>query len=1091
MRFTALTASLAVLSLAAHATAQDSDDPMNSGTFSGMELRSIGPAFMSGRIADIDIHPDDPSTWYVAVGSGGVWKTENAGTTWTPIFDDQPVYSIGDVTLDPQNPDIVWVGSGENHGGRHIAWGDGIYRSENGGQSWENMGLEDSEHLSTIIVHPEDSDTVYVAAQGPLWSSGGQRGLYRTTDGGASWENVLSAGEWTGVTDVVMDPRDPDVLYAATWQRHRTIAAYMGGGPESGIHRSTDGGDTWEQLSTGLPSGNVGKIGLAISPQDPDVVYAAIELERREGGVWRSDNRGGSWTQMSDTVSGGTGPHYYTELYASPHRFDEIYLVSNTTVWSDDGGANFQPIDNSNKHVDDHAIAFRADDEDYILFGSDGGLYESHDRMANWRYIANLPVTQFYKVAADDTAPFYRVYGGTQDNSTQVGPSRTDNRHGIRNSDWEISVFADGHQPAVEWGNPDIAYGQWQQGNLVRYDATNGELVYIQPQPAPGEPAERFNWDAPILVSRHEPTRLYHGSQRLWRSDDRGDSWTALSPDLTRDQDRMQLPLMGRQWSWDATWDLLAMGTFNTITSIAESETDENVIWIGTDDGLIQHTSDGGATWTRIEASSLARRFPARAYVNDIKIDIEDPNTVYVSLDNHKEGDFRPFLMMTRDGGRSWTNIGEDLPEDHIVWRLVQDHEDPELLFAGTEFGVFFSVDRGENWVELNAGAPTIAWRDLVIQRRENDLVGGTFGRGIYILDDYSPLREIDAEALSQDAVLFAPRNAQWYFQQHQLGFSPDAGSQGDDMYRAENPPLGAVFTYYLQDSLQTLEQIRQESEREANEAFEDTPFPGFDAVERERREVAPEVWLTVRNASGEVITRVSGPTRAGVHRVAWDLNYPAANAVTSAGGGNGNGPTGFRAPPGEYTVELSQRVRGETTQLSGPVGFTVERMNEGALGDAAMADLDAFYNRLMDIQRQTSGANAAMSQLDDRLGLLRVAINRSSGDHAALDADWQVMRNELDELRQALGGNPSSQGYGIQPETVGSRIGFASLGVGNSAYGPTPSHIQQLGWAEEEFAGIRTRLNALIERRLPAFEQALRDAGAPWTPSGIGAIPQ
>ncbi|MGD8414322.1 MAG: glycosyl hydrolase, partial [Candidatus Latescibacterota bacterium] len=539
------------------AGAKEDDEPrLSASTFSGLKLRGIGPALMSGRIADIAIHPDDNNLWYVGVGSGGVWKTDNAGVTWTPIFDDQGSYSIGCVTIDPGNPHVIWVGTGENVGGRHVGYGDGVYRSPDGGATWENKGLKDSQHISKIVVHPSQSNIIWVAAQGPLWSKGPERGLYQSTDGGETWKKVLGDDEWVGVTDVVVDPRDPDRLYAATWQRHRNVAAYMGGGPGSGIHRSTDGGATWEQLENGLPKSNMGKIGLAISPQRPDVLYAAIELDRRTGAVYRSNDRGGAWEKRSETVGGGTGPHYYQEIYASPHQFDRVYLASVELMVSDDGGKTFRQVKGENKHVDNHALAFRPDEPGYLLSGTDGGLYETFDLAQNWRFIANLPVTQFYKVAVDDSEPFYYVYGGTQDNNSQGGPSRTDNVHGIRNADWFVTLYADGHQSATEPGNPDIMYAEWQQGNLVRVDRTTGETINIQPQPRAGEDYERFNWDAPILVSPHSPTRLYFASQRVWRSDDRGDSWTPISGDLTRDQERIALPIMGKTWSWDSPWDL-------------------------------------------------------------------------------------------------------------------------------------------------------------------------------------------------------------------------------------------------------------------------------------------------------------------------------------------------------------------------------------------------------------------------------------------------------------------------------------------------------------------------------------------------------
>ena len=708
--------------------------------FAGFTLRSIGPALMSGRISDIVIHPEKEHTWYVAVGSGGVWKTGNAGITWKSVFDGQNSYSIGCISLDPQDPEIVWVGTGEDVGGRHVGFGDGVYKSENGGETWENMGLKKSEHISRILIHPEDPDILWVTAQGPLWTPGGERGLYKTTDGGKTWIKQLGDEEYTGATDLVMDPRDPDVLYAATWQHHRTVAAYMGWGPESAIYRTTNGGDEWIKLETGLPPGNKGKIGLAISPQDPDVVYAAIELDRRTGGVWRSENRGASWTKMSDAVASATGPHYYQELYASPAAFDRLYLMDASMKVSADGGKTFTPMNEKNKHGDNHAIAFKKDDPGYLLVGSDGGIYESFDLEKTWRFMANLPVTQFYKVAVDDKEPFYTVYGGTQDNNTQGGPSRTDNLSGIRNSDWEIVLFADGHQPATEPGNPDIMYAEWQEGNLVRVDRRTGEIVYIQPQPGKGEPAERFNWDSPILVSPHQPTTIFHASQRVWRSDDRGDSWKAISPDLTRNQERITLPIMGRQQSWDAPWDVYAMSNYNTISSLAQSPLNEELIYAGTDDGLIQVTDDGGENWKKIRVASLPG-VPEHAFVNDIKADLFEENTVYVCLDNHKYGDLRPYLFKSTDRGYSWTSLVSNLPDRHLVWRLVQDHENPELLFVATEFAIFFSIDGGGEWVKLTGSAPTISFRDLAIPRRENDLVGASCGRGFYILDDYPPPR--------------------------------------------------------------------------------------------------------------------------------------------------------------------------------------------------------------------------------------------------------------------------------------------------------------------------------------------------------------
>ncbi len=1057
---------------------------LNPKTFAGLELRSIGPALMSGRIADIAVHPSDRSTWYVAVGSGGVWKTTNSGTTWSPIFDEEASYSIGCITVDPSNPEVVWVGTGENVGGRHVGYGDGVYRSRDGGVTWANMGLKDSQHVSKIVVDPRDSDVVLVAAQGPLWSPGGDRGLYRTTDGGRTWTKVLGGGEWTGVTDVVMDPRDADVLYAASWQHHRTVAAVMDGGPESGIHRSTDGGATWLRLTEGLPEEAMGKIGLAVSPQDPDIVYAVIELARRTGGLWRSSDRGESWKKMSDTVSGGTGPHYYQELYASPHASDRIYLMDVRIQVSDDGGATFRSLKEEYKHSDNHALAFDPTDPDYLLVGTDGGLYESFDLAETWRFVANLPVTQFYKVAVDDDEPFYNVYGGTQDNNTQGGPSRTDSANGIRNADWFITLYADGHQPATEPGNPDIVYSEWQQGNLVRHDRTTGEIVYIQPQPEPGDPPERWNWDSPILVSPHSPTRLYYASQRVWRSDDRGDSWRPVSPDLTRDQDRMLLPLMGRVWSYDAPWDLDAMSWYNTITSLAESPLVEGLLYAGTDDGLIQVSEDGGGQWRAVEVGSLPG-VPATAFVNDIKADLHDPDTAYVALDDHKNGDFSPYLLATGDRGRTWRSIAGDLPDRHQVWRLVQDHVKPELLFAATEFGIFFTVDGGARWVKLDGGVPTISFRDLAIQRRENDLVGASFGRGFFVLDDYSALREVSEEVLAREAALFPVRQAWWYIERTPLGMGERA-DQGAGYFVAPNPPFGAVFTYHLAQDLRSREEARREREKELEKVGEDTPYPGWDEIERERREEDPAVLLTVRDAGGEVVRRLDGPVKAGFHRVAWDLRSPSPEPVT------GEEPEdewdsmgGFLVAPGRYTVSLAKRVDGEVTELAVPVEFEVVRMREGALPGAAPADTVAFLERVAEVRRAVEGTDQALQAAFARVARLKGALERSTADPGGeLDTALRALEGRLFKAEEALTGNRSRRELGepIAPP-VTRRLWVATAGVAGSTYGPTPTHRRSLELAERQFAEVRQELLEVIDVELPELESRMERAGVPWTP--------
>jgi photosystem II stability/assembly factor-like uncharacterized protein len=1067
------------LSMPVMADKSDKETVFNSSTFEAMELRSIGPAYMSGRIADIAVDQNNPSTWYTAVGSGGVWKTTNAGTTWTPIFDKQAVYSTGDVTIAPSNSNIVWVGTGENNGGRHISFGDGVYKSTDGGQTWKNMGLKKSEHISDIIIHPTNPDIVWVSAQGPLWTGGGERGLYKTTDGGETWTHVLKgADEWTGVTSLLIDPRNPDKLYAATWSRQRTIAAYVGTNEGAGIHTSDDGGETWTELKTGLPSGNMGKIGMAISPMNPDVLYATIETDNRKGGFYRSSDQGASWTKMSDEVGGGTGPHYYQEIFADQHQFDRVYIASNYSKVSDDGGKTWTPINTKRKHVDDHAMAFHPTDPDFVLMGSDGGIYMSHDRMANWRYMANLPLTQFYKVAPDDGKPFYTVYAGAQDNSTQGGPSRTNREEGIKNKDWFLTLGGDGHQPAVEPGNPDIMYSQWQQGNLVRVDRTNKDGVYIKPQPLPGDPAERFNWDAPINVSAHDPKRIYFASQRVWRSDDRGDSWTPISKDLTQNKNRMHMPMMGRTWSVEAGWDLYAMSEFHTIANFAESPVDENILWVGTDDGIIQVTTDGGKSWKKIELDDI-RGIPATAYVNDIRADLYDPNTVYVALDNHKYGDYKPYLIKSTNLGKKWTSLADDLPEKHLVWRIVQDHVNKDLMFIGTEFGIFFTVDGGKDWVELDGGMPTISTRDVKIQRRENDLVAGTFGRGIYILDDYAPLRQLTKKSMEQDALLFAPsRPVKWF----QLD-SNHSDSDGDDRYVAENPEHGATLTYYLKDSLMTAKDKRKEAEKKLLDDKKYPKYPSWEAVEAELEELEPAVYLEIRDANGDIVNRVDGSTKKGLHRVTWEMDYALTTPVTKKDGSS----SGFMALPGTYTATLFKREGAEVSQLAEPVEFVLESIYPGALEGPSAQDIKAFQASLEKAQKQAMSSTAVLKQLESTMELLRVAISRTPSNVADLEAKYATITREIHDVNNVLYGLEARNRKGAKPANVMSRLGYARSALWSS-YGPTQQHKDQLGYASEGLAEVSKRISALQQNAVPALQQSVVDQGGPWT-TGLTVI--
>jgi len=1034
-----------------------------------MKLRSIGPALMSGRISDIAVDPTQPNTWYIAVGSGGIWKTTNAGTTWKPIFDDQASYSIGCLTLDPQDSQTLWVGSGENVGGRHVGYGDGVYVSHDSGQSFRNVGLKGTEHISKIVVHPEDSNVVYVAAQGPLWSPGGERGLYQTFDGGDTWQKILSAGEYTGVTDVVMDPRDPNVLYAATHQRHRTVWALINGGPESGIHKSTDGGVTWKKLSHGLPGGDVGKISLAISPQQPDVVYATIELPGRKGGFWSSSNGGHRWEKQSDYVSGGTGPHYYQEIWADPHRFDVIYQANVRLGRSEDGGKTWTSLSKSTKHVDNHAVAFSPIDPDLVIVGCDGGVYRSYDRCETYSFCANLPLTQFYKVDVSYEWPVYHVVGGTQDNNTQYGPTRTLNNSGIRNADWRITIGGDGHDCAIDPEDPNIIYCESQEGYLRRFDRRTGQSVDIRPQPEKGEETLRFNWDSPIHISPHNHQRIYFGSKKLHRSDDRGDSWTAVSGDLSRNQDRLSMKIMDRVWSLDATWDTYAMSRYGNITSISESPIKEGLIYVGTDDGLIQVTEDGGATWRKIDRIFGVPEF---FFVNDIKADLHDVDTVYAAVDNHKYGDYKPYLLKSTDRGRTWESIVGDLPDRHLVWRIIQDHVDRNLFFLGTEFGLYCTVDSGLHWLKLG-GAPVIPFRDLEIQRRENDLVGATFGRGFYVLDDYSPLRHVAGDALDAEFKLFPVKPALSYVPQRLLGGR--TGSQGDSFYSADNPPYGAIFTYHLKDGFKTKAQKRKEAESKTREEDGDTPYPGWDILKEEEREESVALFFEISDSTGNVVNRIDGQASEGMHRTAWDLRYAAFSA---------NGGPGPQVAPGQYQVQAFLREDIGTRTLGDAQPFEVIAYGEPSIPAQSPEAILAFQMGLGILRQSVSAAQTKLSDSLEEISQIKTMITSGRTLDRELYERARKLELQFINARDALSGDGVRDRYSAEDvPSLSSRLGSVMWGSMGNTHGPTKTQRRQVEIAREEYGALYDTIVKLTEKDLVDLKTELDKAGAPWTP--------
>lgn len=730
---------------------------ISSSTFSGLSFRSIGPAWSSGRISDFAVNPQNHSEIYAGISAGNIWKTTNNGTTWSPIFDSYGAYAIGCLKMDSNNPYVIWAGTGENNHQRQLGYGDGVYKSEDSGASWKNMGLKESRQIGMIEIDPRNSDVVYVAAEGSIWGPGGERGLFKTTDGGKTWNKVLDISENTGVNNVIIDPRNPDVLYATSEQRRRHVYTKIGGGPESAVYKSKDAGKTWEKIMKGLPSGDIGGMGIAISPVNPDILYLIMEAAGDSGGFFRSVNRGASWEKMSSHASSG---QYYNEIYCDPKNVDKVYSVETISQVTLDAGRTWNPVGNNQRHVDDHALWIDPDDTKHFYIGGDGGIYETFDEGKNYIFKSNLPVTQFYRVNVDNALPFYNVYGGTQDNNSMGGPSRNTSRSGVVNDDWFVTMGGDGFWVAIDPVDENIVYTEYQYGNAFRYDKRSKEAVSIKPIPPQGEKTYRWYWDAPLIISPHQKERIYMAANKVFRSNDRGDSWETISGDLTRNEDRNQFKVMGKYWSIDAVAKDVSTSLWGLIVSLAESKIKKDLLYAGTDDGVIAITEDGGKNWTRITSFPGV---PEYTYVNDILPDKFNENIVYASFNNMLQDDFKPYILKSTDKGKTWTMITNKLPANGTIHTFEQDPVNPDLLFAGSEFGFYFSIDGGNEWIEFKSGLPTSAVRDIVIQERETDLVITTFGRGFYILDDYSAMRNFKKEISEKEGYIFAVNNQKMF----------------------------------------------------------------------------------------------------------------------------------------------------------------------------------------------------------------------------------------------------------------------------------------------------------------------------------------
>jgi len=1062
------------------------DELLSSATFSGLKLRSIGPALTSGRVVDLAVNPQNHSEYYVATAAGGVWKTSNHGVTCEPIFDGQNSYSIGCVTIDPSNANVVWVGSGENNNQRAANYGDGVYKSEDSGKSWKNVGLKTSEHIGMIVVDPTNSDIVYVAAYGPLWSSGGERGVYKTTDGGKTWKAILTVSEHTGFNEIHIDPRNANVLYATAHQRQRKVYTYISGGTESAMYKSTDGGVSWNKLSNGLPSGDIGRIGMDISPVNPDVLYAVVEAAEGAG-TYRSIDRGASWNKMSNFSTSG---NYYQELFCDPKDVDKIYITDTYFMQSEDGGKTMKRLGEMHKHVDNHAIWVNPNDTNQMIVGCDGGLYESYDGAKSWHFKENLPVTQFYKVTTDNAFPFYNVLGGTQDNFSLAGPSRTISGNGITNENWIVTQGGDGFESAVDPQNSDIIYAQSQYGGLGRFDRKSGENVDIRPIEADGEPAYRWNWDAPLQVSQHKPKRIYFAANKVFRSDDRGDSWQVISPDLSRQLDRNTLPIMGKLWSVDAIAKNQSTDIYGNICAFAESTLDENLLYAGTDDGLLHVTTDGGQNWTKIDANGISG-VPERTYVNQIIASQHDKNVVYATFNHHRYSDFKPYVYKSADKGKTWTALQNNLPERGTVYTIAEDHVNANLLFVGTEFGLFFSTDGGLKWVQLKAGLPPIAIRDLDIQKRENDLVLATFGRGFYILEDYTPLRTLKKEDLTKAAFIISIKDA-WQFNPSQPLGLRGKGFQGESYFATPNPTVGSVFTYYLKDDIKTLKEKRKEREKALIVANKDVPYPPIDSLRMEDTQPAPYLLFTITDTDGNPVRRLKTPAKKGLQRITWDFRYDAPDPVNFNEPDPMNFFSGLDLGPmalaGDYKVSLGKFEDGKFTELVTPQSFKVVSLNAVTLPVADKKALDTFAKKAMALARATGGTQSFYGDLNNKMRFLKAAWQSTPKASADLQAQIANIEKQLLGIRTHLFGDATLSRREF--ETPPSMLEKASRITGNLiATSAAPTQTMQA-----TYQSLSKQLTAVLaelkkaQADITTLETALDRAGAPHTP---GRMPE
>jgi photosystem II stability/assembly factor-like uncharacterized protein len=1022
---------------AAVARAQDKSENKLDETFlKNLQFRSLGPAIMGGRIDDIAVVENNPSTFYVGAATGGLWKTTNNGTTFDPIFDSQGSTSIGDIAIAPSDPSIIWVGTGEPNNRQSSSWGDGIYRSLDAGRTWTNMGLRDTKHIGRVVIDSRDPGTVYVAALGHLWGPNKERGVFKTTDGGKTWTNVLFINEDTGVIDLAMDPESPLTLYAAAYQRRRTPWGFNGGGPGSAIYKTIDGGANWTRLTKGLPEGITGRIGLDIYRRNPNIVYALVENSK--GGTFRSDDRGETWRKMSDMDS---RPMYYSQVRIDPNNDQRIWQLAAPLYFSEDGGKTWVTTFGQRIHSDFHAMWIDPANSDHVLAGCDGGLQASYDRGHTWDFINTIPLGQFYEVSLDNQKPFW-VYGGLQDNGSWSGPSGTLNQEGITNDDWFRTGGGDGFYSVVDPSDPSIVYVESQNGSVSRLELKTSERKSIKPEARPGEKRYRFDWNSPIVISPHNNHTIYFAGNRVFRSVDRGATWT-WSDDLTKDQDREKLPIMGALPDKTTLSRHDGVETFGQVVTLAESPLKEGLLYAGTDDGNLQISRDSGKTWKNI--TDKVPGVPKNTYVSRVVPSRYVEGMAYLTLDGHRADDYSTYVFVTTDYGESWKPIKGNLPAG-VTARVIREHpRNQNLLFLGTEFGAYVSWDRGGRWTRLKGNLPLVRVDDIQIQPRDNALVLATHGRSIWVLDDLSPLERAADSILASDIHLFEVAPAthfRWYGRK---------GNTGHKWFVAPNPPYGAVINYYVKDKPKD------------------------------------DVKITITDANGAVIRELKGPKEAGLSRVVWDLrlNPPVVPTAGQGGGGGffGN-PRGPRVQPGEYVVKIAA---GDKTTTGNVLVQEDPRIQIVA---ADRGKLNEAIARAYALQKSAEAARKTIQSLKTQLTTLQTSLKDNPEVSKPTNEAVQKLADQLAAIQKKLVSSPDTSGGAgpalpDEPRPLLNQINGIAFGLDNYTAAPTTDELVRIDDLAKQLRDLLLELNKFTSEDVNNLNKQLRDSGLQFLNAG------